>query len=156
MFKTVCYRSITLIFKLTKMYIFGLWRESTLKLTFAMYIHFTCMCTFVKISFSNEIKTNCFINHKYFLHSFFTTHSNNFLISLIWYVSYSLNFYLICIINKRITNYTVLWCCFTVGDNDPTDEPSPSSTVSRSHWHILSNQWLFRFDFSVIGLCRYQ
>lgn len=83
MCKTVCYRSITLIFKLTKMYIFGLWRESTMKLTFAMYIHFTFMCTFVKISFSNEIKTNCFINHKYFLHSFFTTHSNNFLISLI-------------------------------------------------------------------------
>lgn len=85
MFKTVCYRSITLIFRLTKMYIFGLWRESTLKLTFAMYIHFTCMCTFVKISFSNEIKTNCFINHKYFLHSFFTTHSNNFLISIVFF-----------------------------------------------------------------------
>lgn len=113
MFKTVCYRSITLIFKLTKMYIFGLWRESTLKLTFAMYIHFTCMCTFVKISFSNEIKTNCFINHKYFLHSFFTTHSNNFLISLIWYVSYSLNFYLICIINKNSTmreSQIILYC----------------------------------------------
>lgn len=111
MCKTVCYRSITLIFKLKKMYIFGLWRESTMKLTFAMYIHFTCMCTFVKISFSNEIKTNCFINHKYFLHSFFTTHSNNFLISLIWYVSYSLNFiWYVSLIKTQHWENHILYC----------------------------------------------